>query len=153
MRKIRTKYFLYVILLLAIILFASCKTSSVKTMTGGVDFNSLNIQDAKVLKTFATAKANNKNVLLIFDAVWCGYCRKLNTITMKDAEVKKTLANFEVINVDIDKYPKILKEFTYGKGRKGVPFIMLFSPEGIQTYEIGGYIPAKPFNEILKKNT
>ena len=121
-------------------------------MTGGVDFNSLNVQDTKVLKTFETAEANGKNVLLIFDAVWCGYCRKFNQITMKDTEVKKTLAGFEVINVDVDKYPKVLSAFTNGKST-GIPAIMMFSPEGIQTEKLVGYIKAPAFNKILKKNT
>ena len=151
MRLNRTN--LFVILLLIIIISVGCNetTTTQKSMRGGVEFSSLNVQDAKVIKTFETAKANGKNVLLIFDAVWCDYCRKLNTITMKDANVQKTLASFEVINVDVDKYPKVLKAFV-GNARRGVPLIMLFSPEGVQTDEVGGYMPAKPFNKILKKN-
>ena len=128
---------LYSTILFTILTSAGCITATKNAMPGGVDFNSLNVQDAKVVKTFETAKANNKNVLLIFDAVWCGYCQKFNQKTMKDAEVQKTLANFEVINVDVDKYPKVLQAFTNGKS-EGVPLIMLFSPEGVQTDEIGG---------------
>ena len=152
MKLFHLKNYLYITLLLTIILSIGCNISSKKLMPGGVDFNSLNVQDKQVLKTFETAKANDKNVLLIFDAVWCGYCRKLNTITMKDAEVQKTLAGYEVINVDVDKYPKVLKKFTKEKGRTGIPLIMLFSPEGVQIDEIGGFLRAKPFNKILKKN-
>lgn len=147
----RTKYFLYPTLLLVFVFSVSCNLATTKGMPNGVEFSSLNLQDAKVLKTFETAKANNKNVLLIFDAVWCGYCRKLNQITMKDAKVKKTLADFEVVNVDVDKYPEVLKAFV-GGAKNGVPFIMLFSPEGIQTDEIGGYLTAEPFNKVLKEN-
>ena len=152
MKLIHTHNLFIITSLLAILFLFGCKIPTQNAMPGGVDFNSLNVQDEKVLKTFETAKANDKNVLLIFDAVWCGYCRKLNTITMKDAEVQKTLAGYEIINVDVDKYPKVIKKFTKQKGRTGVPLIMLFSPEGVQIDEIGGFHRAKPFNKILKKN-
>ncbi len=155
MNLIRAKYFLFATLILTMILSAGCNISSRKAMPNGVDFNSLNVKQAKVIKTFETAKSNNKNVLLIFDAVWCGYCRKLNQITMKDAEVQKTLADFEIVNVDVDKYPEVLKAFENGSmsnDDKGVPLILIFSPEGVQIDEVNGYLEAKPFNKILKKN-
>lgn len=155
MRKKRTKQILHTILLFTIIFSVSCKTLLQKRMPNGIDFSSLKVQDTKVLKTFETAKANNKKVLLIFDAVWCGYCRKFNQQTMKDLEVRKTLADFETLNIDVDKYPKVVKAFESGsvyKKIKGVPTIMIFSSDGIQTDEITGYYKAKKFNKVLKRN-
>ena len=68
---------------------------------------------------------------------------------MKDAEVKKTLADFEILNIDVDKFPEVVSAF---KNIKSVPTMMIFSPEGIQTDETGGYVKAEKFNRILKKN-
>ena len=146
MKPSRTKHFLLASILLATSLFTNCQK---KGMPGGLDYNSLKVTDAKVVQTFKTAKENNKKVLLIFDAVWCGYCRKFNQITMKDAEVKKTLADFEILNIDVDKFPEVVSAF---KNIKSVPTMMIFSPEGIQTDETGGYVKAEKFNRILKKN-
>jgi thiol:disulfide interchange protein DsbD len=124
-------------------------------MPGGIDYNSLNVQNSKVKKVFQTAKSNNKKVMLIFDAVWCDYCRKLNQRVLKDAEVQKTLAGFEVINVDVDKYPEVLKTFASGsKGfdGRGVPAILIFSSEGFQMDQIVGFLETKPFNKRIKRS-
>ncbi len=154
MKLFRTKYLLHIALLLTIISSASCKTLLQKGMPNGIDYNSLDIENTQVVKTFETAKKNDKNVLLIFDAAWCGSCRKLNQITMKDARVRKTLADYEVINVDVDKLPNVLQSFRSGSAKEinSVPTIMIFSPEGIQTDRLVGYYKAKLFNKILKRN-
>ena len=106
MKLIRTKHFLLASLLLAGFSFTGCKKA---VMKGGVDFNSISVQESKVIKTFETAKQNDKNVLVFFDAAWCGSCRKLNQFTMKDAKIRKTLADYELINVDVDKFPDVPK--------------------------------------------
>ncbi|NNE99984.1 MAG: thioredoxin family protein, partial [Pyrinomonadaceae bacterium] len=124
-------------------------------MPGGVDYNALDVKDAKVVQTFKAARENDRNVLVIFDAVWCGVCRKFNGQTMKDPQVRKTLAEYEVINIDVDKFPEPTNAF--GKRRnlsriESVPTIMIFSSEGIQTDEFTGFYNGKRFNRILKRN-
>ena len=154
MKLIRTKFLLSTTLLLTLFLSGGCGSLIQKLRPGGLDFGSLDIDNPKVAETFETAKANNKNVLLIFDAVWCGYCRKFNQLTMKDAEVKKTLSGFEVVNIDVDKYPKAVKAFEKVAGGKitGVPTLMIFSSNGNQTARVSGYFKAKGFNRFLKKD-
>ncbi len=154
MRKFHPKQFALATLLLTFaILFANCESQ--KMMPGGLDFNSLDVKNPEIVKTFEAAKEKNKNVLLVFDAVWCGYCRLFNQKTMKDAEVQKTLAGFEVLNIDIDKFPDAARAFKSGSaehGGEGIPAILIFSAEGFQTDEVLGYYEAEEFNEILKRN-
>jgi len=125
-----------------------------KSNSNRLDFASLDIDNPQVEKTFQTAKANNKNVLVVFDAVWCGYCRKFNTITMKDSRVEKTLADFEVVNIDVDKFPKAVKAFEKNTGGKieGVPTLMIFSSNGVKKERVTGFYQAGKFNRFLKKN-
>ena len=151
MKKIQTKYIAILTLLFVVL---SCAKSD-RPMPGGIDYNSLNVQNREVTGVFQKAKSNDKKVMLIFDAVWCGYCRMLNQRVLKDPEVKKTLAGFEVINVDVDKYPKILKTFVDASESfdgKGVPAILIFSSEGLQTDQIEGFLETEPFNRRLKQN-
>lgn len=153
MKFIGTKY-LVLILLIAICLFSSCNVLSQRLNPSGIDFSSLDIDYPQIEKTFQAAKANDKNVLVIFDAVWCGYCRKFNTITMKDSEVKKSLVNFEVVNIDVDKYPKAVKAFEKNAGGKieGVPTLMIFSSDGVKKTRVTGFYKAQKFNNFLRKN-
>lgn len=153
MQPSRKTSFLLSLIFLAASLFIGCQSQ--KAMPGGVDYNALDVKDAKVIKTFKTAKENDKNVLVIFDAVWCGVCRKFNQETMKDSAVRKTLGDYEVINIDVDKFPGPTDAF--GKRRdlsriESVPTIMIFSPEGIQTDEFAGFYNGKKFNKVLKRN-
>lgn len=124
-------------------------------MPGGIDYNSLEVKDTRVVETFKNARENNKNVLVIFDAAWCGVCRKFNQETMKDAEARRTLADYVVINIDVDKFPEPTKAFGRRGGKtriESVPTVMIFSPEGIQADEFVGFRNGKRFNKILKRS-
>ncbi len=124
-------------------------------MPEGVNYNSLDVKDAKVIQTFKSAKENGKNVVVIFDAVWCGVCCKFNQQTMKDPEVLKTLADFEVINVDAEKFPEVAKKLGRRAGKtriRSVPTVMIFSSDGIQADEFIGFYDGKRFNEVLKRS-
>lgn len=124
-------------------------------MPGGVNFNSLNLNETKVVETFKTAKQNGKNVLVIFDATWCGVCREFNQKTMKDSQVVKSLKDYEVVNVDVDKFPEIAKAFGRRAGKSridGVPTVMIFSSEGLQLDEFVGAYDGSGFDRILKRN-
>ncbi len=152
MKSSLTTSFLPSLLFLAA-LIRGCQSQRV--MPGGVDYNSLEVKDANVVQTFKAAKENNKNVLVIFDAAWCGVCRKFNQETMKDPQVRKTLTSYEVINIDVDKFPAPTDAF----GKRGdrsrieaVPTVMIFSSEGIQADEFVGFRNPKRFNKILKRS-
>ncbi len=88
---------------------------------------------------FATAKAEKKNVWVIFHASWCGWCKKLDAfITMP--EYKSILEkNFVIVHLDVmENGPQkalenagSLEYMTKLGGEKaGLPFFAMLDPNG-----------------------
>mgnify|MGYP001545883206 CR=1 FL=1 len=56
---------------------------------------------AEIAKALAAAQTAHKNVLLVFGANWCPWCRSLHRVFEKDANIAKTLReNFVVVLID-----------------------------------------------------
>jgi len=74
---------------------------------------------------------------------------------MKDSHVKKSLVNFELVNIDADKFPKAVKAFEENAGGKitGVPTLMIFSSDGVKKTRVTGFYKAGKFNRFLEKNS
>ena len=69
---------------------------------------------ADIATALAKAKKNNKRVLLMFGANWCGWCHKLHGVFESNREVGRTLLyEYERVNIDIGKMDK-----NTGLGRK-----------------------------------
>jgi thiol:disulfide interchange protein len=139
------------VIVLAGFSLANCQTKTEKKQ--GIDFSKITNQE--IVKTFEKAKADNKLVLLIFDAVWCPYCKRLNEKTLQDSKVLETLSNYEKLNIDIDENSADA-DFFNGKpvsqGGNGIPTMIIFSPEGKELDRELGFIEAKEFNSFLKKH-
>jgi thioredoxin-related protein len=83
------------------------------------------------------ALQNNKNLLIIFSAKWCGYCRSLKA----DLE-KLDVTNYEICYIDIDEEPNkdLVKHFNI----KMVPTSISVDPKNNKEVKrISGYIPDK----------
>lgn len=90
-------------------------------------------------KAYAQAKAENKNVFVIFHASWCGWCHKMDK-SMNDAACKKFFDDNYVIThlvVEESKEKKALENpganelrtKYYGDGL-GIPFWLVFNKNG-----------------------
>jgi thiol:disulfide interchange protein len=117
-----------------------------------IDFSTIKSQE--ISKIFETASTSKKPVILIFDAVWCSFCKAFETETLVNNKVIKTLEKFEKINVDVDENEADATTFN-GKpkssGGNGIPAIIIFSSDGKELERINGFIDATDFNEILKR--
>ena len=87
----------------------------------------------------AAAKKENKNVMIIFHASWCGWCKKLDA-SMADPACKEFFEkNFIVAHLDIMEQetkknlenPGGIDMFNkYGAAGSGIPFFLIFDKKG-----------------------
>ena len=95
----------------------------------------------------ASAKAENKPVLLYFHADWCAYCVKLKKTTFRDKAVLAYLADhFISISVDTDKRRELLNQWQV----TGLPTMWFLKPGGDKINKIPGYVDADQMVKFLK---
>lgn len=76
------------------------------------------LTESDYLKTIASY--GDKYVLIDFNAVWCGPCKKLTPILDKIAADKKD--KLELLKIDADENPDLLQS----KGIEGIPYLELY---------------------------
>ncbi len=119
--------------------------------------------DAKkdIAKAIARAKKDNKRVLVMYGANWCGWCHKLHDLFEGDREIRRALSyNYELVLVDIGRFDKNLDIYNgYGADRKaGIPFLTVLGSDGKPVVnqatgplEVGPKHNPKKVHEFLKK--
>ena len=99
-------------------------------------------------KALEEAARAAKPILADFEADWCGWCKKLDRETFGNAEVIKLVEAFFIpVRIDTDHQPKISAEFKV----KGLPTILLLSPEGKELKRLSGFRPADKFLSELRQ--
>ncbi len=91
--------------------------------------------DEIMKEAFVSAKKQNKNVLVMFHASWCGWCHKMDT-SLNDASVKKFfddnfvirhLVVFESKGKEHLENPGAVEMLTkYGGKDEGIPYWLVF---------------------------
>lgn len=95
--------------------------------------------DAILKKAYATAAKEHKNVIIIFHASWCGWCKKMDR-SMADATVKKYFDdNYVTVHMTVQESPDKKNEETpgaaafldkYKGGKAGLPFFVIMDSKG-----------------------
>ena len=93
------------------------------------------------------AKAENKPIVLDFNAEWCAPCRRLEQLTFPDPKVKALLEQTVFIRIDTDKYPDIAQRL----GVEGLPDIRFASPEGKIIRQLRSFQDAESFAVELER--
>lgn len=95
------------------------------------------------------ARIEGKPVLVNFYADWCVWCKRLESTTLRDAEVTYLLRDRVVpVSLDVD-----------GDGRdlsdryrvEGLPTILVLDADGRELGRIPGYLPPTGFLEMMKE--
>ena len=88
----------------------------------------------EIASAIASAKKNNKRVLLVYGGNWCGWCHKLHDVFSKDAAIRKILLyEYNVVFVDIgrfDKHMDIVQRYGADIKKAGVPFLTVLAGDG-----------------------
>ena len=95
---------------------------------------------ALVAQALATAKADNKQVMIVFGANWCGDCKMLDG-EFKKPTLKALLdSNYVIVKVDVNRFNKNLDVVKpYGEViKKGIPSIVIVSPANQLVYATNG---------------
>jgi thiol:disulfide interchange protein DsbD len=86
-------------------------------------------------------------------ADWCISCKELEAYTFTDPEVRKHLAKFSLLRVDITENLKPHQELMQRFGLIGPPALLFFDPEGreCKAARLIGYVPPGEFAVQLAK--
>jgi len=98
----------------------------------------------------ATKRAAEENTLVFveFYTDWCSWCRRLESETLTDREVKDALSGFVAIRLDAEKDGlEAARRF----GVESYPTMIFLDPAGEEVERISGYLPPDKFIEELRR--
>jgi len=104
--------------------------------------------DADIDKAFATAKAQNKPVLLYWGAVWCPPCNQLKATLFNRQDFAEQSRSFVAVHLDGDA-PGAQKLGTKFKV-VGYPTLILFSPDRKELTRLPGEVDAAQVMQLLQ---
>ncbi|MEO7253272.1 MAG: thioredoxin family protein [Casimicrobium sp.] len=95
---------------------------------------------AQVTKALTQARAEKKQLMIVFGANWCGDCKMLDGELKKPAMKALLDANYVVVKVDVNRFNKNLDVvIPYGDViKKGIPSIVIASPANQLVYATNG---------------
>ena len=95
---------------------------------------------AQVAQALAKAKAEHKQVMIVFGANWCGDCKMLDGEFKKPALKALLDAHYVVVKVDVNRFNKNLDVVKpYGEViKKGIPSIVIATPANQLVYATNG---------------
>ncbi len=95
---------------------------------------------AQVAQALARAKAENRKVMIVFGANWCGDCRMLDGEFKKPTMKALLDSHYVIVKVDVGRFNKNLEVVKpYGDViRKGIPSIVIATPANQLVYATNG---------------
>ena len=94
----------------------------------------------QVAQALAKAKADNKQLMIVFGANWCGDCKMLDGEFKKPALKALLDKNYVIVKVDVNRFNKNLDVVKpYGEViKKGIPSIVIATPTNQLVYATNG---------------
>ena len=101
--------------------------------------------DLRVAHRLATA--DDRPMLIVFGADWCGYCKKLEQKTLGRKELAEYVnTKFVPVHVDFDKEPRIAEILEV----RTLPCTIVLSPKADLIGRLDGYVEHEQYTELLE---
>ena len=103
--------------------------------------------DGDLDEAMAAAADRDTLVFVTFTTDWCSWCRRFETETLTDAEVRSELKELIAVQLDAE------KEGAEAAGRYGIdsyPTLIFLDPAGEEVERIVGYLPPDKFTEEVR---
>ena len=121
-----------------------------ETETGGAAVSAtqanLSLFKEATVSDFEKALKSGKPMLLDFYADWCAICKELDHKTFSDPRVRKALARFAAMKVDIDASPALAQRLRV----VNPPYVAFFDSDGTERKDLHFYGFKGP-EELLKR--
>lgn len=103
-------------------------------------------------RELATAKVQNKPVILDFYADWCIACKEMEQFTFTDAQVQHSFSQFILLRADVTANDALDQALSQHFGIFGPPAVLFFTAAGQEqvAYRVIGFMPATPFYQHLR---
>jgi len=106
----------------------------------GPGITASSLEEAKSLSA-----QNNRPILMMFTADWCGFCSKMKTETMKKGSVKSAMARYVFLMVNSDQNQSVVSQY----GVRGLPTFVIADSTGKKVKQSSGYKDESSFLEFL----
>lgn len=102
--------------------------------------------ESDLLAAHRKASAENKPLLLVFGAEWCGYCKKLEKESINTPEMAKFInREFVPVHLDADKEKRVTEILEI----RGLPCTVVLSPNADLLGRIDGYHTPGAYHQKL----
>ncbi len=141
--------------ILLIVIFGLAFAAGIKNLNsnkgskGGKSSGTLNFA-SDTAAAFATAKKEDKVVMVKYGAEWCGPCVQMKEEAFKDGKVAKALEGVVVVDIDVDSPGADsgwLKDHNVGP----IPTVQFFRADGTMIGETVGYGDVPSFISEIEK--
>jgi len=104
------------------------------------------------------ARENNKKVLVMAEASWCSYCKRMKSEVFPQAAVQKTMNHyFYPVKIDIESSAAVIfngkktsqEQFSREMGVSGTPTFIFIDKNGSVIGAQPGYMPGNVYSKLL----